>query len=245
MSASGTSSAATSGARAIGCGSPPSCPTSKRIRSSGPTATTASWRSVRPAGSAGQPHRLEPRAARPRGRAHAGAPQAPESINAYDLVMQAIDLIYRMTFADFSAHARFSAGDLARRQLRRCPHVRRALARPQRQSGLDQRSGSGYPRGRTARRRGVERDPTDGFALAVHGHTRSVLFRDFDTAIGIFDRALAAAPGNAMVWTLSSGIHAYIGDGASAVARAERGLRLSPGRYAGVLLLASLRSPTT
>jgi hypothetical protein len=31
-----------------------------------------------------------------------------------------------------------------------------------------------------------------------------------------------------MAWTLSSGVYAYIGDAASAISRAEKGLRLSP-----------------
>ncbi len=43
-----------------------------------------------------------------------------------------------------------------------------------------------------------------------------------------YKSALAAAPGNAMVWTLSSGVRAYIGEGRAAIDRAERGLRLSP-----------------
>jgi adenylate cyclase len=72
------------------------------------------------------------------------------------------------------------------------------------------------------------RDSTNGFALGIHAHARAVLFRDYETSATLFDRALAAAPGNAIVWTLSSGVYAYIGDGKQSVARAERGLRLSP-----------------
>src|SRR5204862_5447311 len=51
----------------------------------------------------------------------------------------------------------------------------------------------------------VERDPVDGFALAVYGHTKAVLFRDYRGSMELFDRAIEAAPGNAMAWSFSSG----------------------------------------
>jgi adenylate cyclase len=74
----------------------------------------------------------------------------------------------------------------------------------------------------------ADRDPADGFALAIYGHTKAVLFRDYSGAMQLFDRAVEAAPGNAMVWTLSSGVYSYTGQSTSAIERAERGLRLSP-----------------
>jgi tetratricopeptide (TPR) repeat protein len=74
----------------------------------------------------------------------------------------------------------------------------------------------------------VERDPADGFALAIYGHVKAVLYRDYRGAIGLFERALEAAPGNAMAWTLSSGVYSYTGQTKSAIERAEMGLRLSP-----------------
>ena len=153
----------------------------------------------------------------------------PSSINAYDLVMQAIDLIYRMTFADFSR---------ARTLLEKAIELDDSYAAAYTYAALwyihnvnqgwtnDQEADSKEAARLAAA--AVERDPTDGFALAVSGHTKSVLFRDFDAAIAIFDRALEAAPSNAMAWALSSGTYSYMGDGASAIARAERGLRLSP-----------------
>jgi adenylate cyclase len=40
--------------------------------------------------------------------------------------------------------------------------------------------------------------------------------------------SLNAAPGNAMAWTLSSGVYSYTGQTKSAIERAEMGMRLSP-----------------
>ena len=74
----------------------------------------------------------------------------------------------------------------------------------------------------------IARDSGDALALALCGHHKAYLFRDYDQAIALFDRALAASPNSALAWTLSSPTFSYIGDGANAIARAERGLRLSP-----------------
>jgi tetratricopeptide (TPR) repeat protein len=150
-------------------------------------------------------------------------------MNAYDLVMQAINLLYRMNPADSAR-----AGELLQQAitaddnyaaaytyaaLRQIHHVNQGWA-----TNLEADSLDAARLAATA----VDRDPTDGFALAVYAHIKAMLFRDYRGAREMFDRALDAAPGNAMVWTLSSGVYSYVGDGQSAVERAERGLRLSP-----------------
>jgi tetratricopeptide (TPR) repeat protein len=153
----------------------------------------------------------------------------PESMNAYDLVLQAIDLIYRMNFDDFSR---------ARPLLQKAIEADDSYAAAYCYSALwhihniaqgwtnDQEADSLEADQLAAA--AVDRDPADGFALAVRAHTKSFLFREYDTAMGIFQRALAAAPSHAMVWSLCSGTYSYMGDGRSAVEHAERGLRLSP-----------------
>jgi class 3 adenylate cyclase/TolB-like protein len=153
----------------------------------------------------------------------------PESLNAYDLVMQAINLLYRMNFDDFSR---------ARTLLQKAIEADDSYSVAYSYSALwhihniaqgwthDQEADSVEADQLAAA--AVDRDPTDGFALALCAHTKSFLFRQYDAAKGIFERALAAAPSHAMVWSLSSGVYSYIGDGHSAVERAEHGLRLSP-----------------
>jgi len=85
-------------------------------------------------------------------------------------------------------------------------------------------------RGWSTRSRGPSNEtPADGFAPRNPGAYEIVSsFREYDAAIGIFQRALAAAPSHAMVWSLCSAVHSYMGEGRSAVEYAERGLRLSP-----------------
>jgi TolB-like protein/class 3 adenylate cyclase/tetratricopeptide (TPR) repeat protein len=153
----------------------------------------------------------------------------PDSMNAYDLLMQAIDLMYRMSFQDFAR-----AGELLQRAIAADDNYATAYAYAALWHIHNVTQGWGSDGGLDSEEAArlaaaaVDRDPADGFALAIHGHTKSLLFRDYSTAEAIFEHALSASPSNAMAWTLSSGVYSYIGNGKCAVARAEQGLRLSP-----------------
>ena len=74
----------------------------------------------------------------------------------------------------------------------------------------------------------LERDRLDASSLALCGHFRSILFRDFRGAFALFDRAASAGPNCAVVWTRSSPTYSYVGDWKEGLRRAELGLRLSP-----------------
>ena len=71
-------------------------------------------------------------------------------------------------------------------------------------------------------------DRFDPLALSLVGHIRSWLFRDYDQAIELFDRALAANPSSAIAWLRSSATFSYIGETREARRRVDNGLRLSP-----------------
>lgn len=76
--------------------------------------------------------------------------------------------------------------------------------------------------------RAIELDRQNGMALATYGHVRSYLFHDYDTALVFFERALSAAPNNALAWLLSSATLSYVGRAEEAIRHATHGLRLSP-----------------
>jgi adenylate cyclase len=153
----------------------------------------------------------------------------PENMNAYDLVLQAIDLLYHMNQSDFAR-----AGELLRQAITADDSYATAYAYAALWEVHNINQGWTTDIGGDSREAlrlaaaAVERDPTDGFALAIYGHAKAVLFRDYDGAIDLFDRALNAAPGNAMAWTLSSGVYSYTGQRKAAIERAEMGMRLSP-----------------
>jgi transcriptional regulator with AAA-type ATPase domain/TolB-like protein/tetratricopeptide (TPR) repeat protein len=74
----------------------------------------------------------------------------------------------------------------------------------------------------------IARDSFDAMALALCGHSKSILRYEFEEAMLLFDRALEASPSNAIAWIRSSPTYAYIGDPEETIRRVEEGLRLSP-----------------
>jgi adenylate cyclase len=153
----------------------------------------------------------------------------PDSMDAYDHTLQALDLMYRLNLDDFNR-----ARQLLQRAMELDPGYAKAYAMAAKWHGLTFGQGWSSEPDKDAAETdrlataAILRDSNDALALALCGHHKAFLFRDYDRAISLFDRALAASPNSAMAWTLSSPTYSYIGDGASAIARAERGLRLSP-----------------
>jgi adenylate cyclase len=155
--------------------------------------------------------------------------ERPESMNAYDLLLQAIDLIYHMNRADF-----MRGGELLRQAIAADDGFATAYAYASLwkvhsiNQGWTKDIEADSKEALRLAQAAVDRDPTDGFALAIYGHSKGVLFRDYSGAIDLFERALEAAPGNAIAWTLSSGVYSYTGQSKAAIERAEVGMRLSP-----------------
>ena len=153
----------------------------------------------------------------------------PENMNAYDLILQAIDLLYHMNRSDFAR-----GGELLRQAITADDGYATAYAYASLwhihniNQGWTTNIGGDLKEALRLAAAAVDRDPTDGFALAIYGHAKGVLFRDYNGAIDLFDRALKAAPGNAMAWTLSSGVYSYTGQTKAAIERSEMGMRLSP-----------------
>jgi tetratricopeptide (TPR) repeat protein len=150
-------------------------------------------------------------------------------MDAYDMVLRAIDLMYRLNLDDFNR-----ALPLLKKAIDLDANYAKAYAMAAKWHGLAFGQGwSADPQKDAAETdrlasEAINRDSGDALALALCGHHKAFLFRDYDRAIALFDRALAAGPNSALAWTLSSPTFSYIGDSAMAIARAERGLRLSP-----------------
>jgi adenylate cyclase len=153
----------------------------------------------------------------------------PENMTAYDLVLQARDLVFRLTRDAFEDAARFLTRAISLDPAYAAAHALMADL-------LNLRVGQGWSLDIAADAQAVDlmaqqaisSDPFNAKALAIYGHNRSYLYRDYDTAVKLFDRTLEAAPNDANGWMWSASTYAYIGDGPGAVMRAERALRLSP-----------------
>jgi adenylate cyclase len=153
----------------------------------------------------------------------------PENLDAYDLVLHAMELMQRLNREDFAA-----ARPLLDRAVAKDPGYGAAYTLLARWYMLN--LGQGYAAREHAEQnnflkvvsRAVELNPADAHALALLGHCKSWLFRDYDGALDCFELAFAASPNSAFAWGWSSPTCSYLGDGETAVAHAEHALRLSP-----------------
>jgi adenylate cyclase len=153
----------------------------------------------------------------------------PDSMDAYDLVLQAISLLYRMEYKAFSG-----ARGLLQQAMSLDDSYAPAWAYAAQWHTF--RVGQGWTTDARAdsleaerlAEAAIERDANDATALAINGHTKSFLMHDYDAGAGLLERALWAGPSCALAWNLASCTSSYIGEHAEAVRRAETSLRLSP-----------------
>jgi adenylate cyclase len=153
----------------------------------------------------------------------------PGSLEAYDCLLRALAQLYRLNVEDFAGARAWLERAIALDPAYAAPHALLAIWH-------SIRVGQGWSPDPAADRAAVvrlasaalERDSFDAMALALCGHARSIMLYEFDQAIALFDRALAASPSSTIAWTRSSPTYAYIGDAREAIRRAEQALRLSP-----------------
>ena len=151
-----------------------------------------------------------------------------DNFGAYDYMLRGLDLLYRLTPQEFNqAHEMFEKS-IELDESYAAPYALMSLWH----SIRTQQGWSPDPPQDTAAverfaAAALERDPLDVWALSLAGHLRSLLFRDFETALVLFDRAINVSPNSAFAWARSSPTFCYMGDGAKARRRAEGALRLS------------------
>ena len=58
----------------------------------------------------------------------------------------------------------------------------------------------------------ISRDANDALALAIYGHLKSYLLKDYSTGRDYLERALAVGPSCAWAWGYSSLTYGYLGD---------------------------------
>jgi adenylate cyclase len=153
----------------------------------------------------------------------------PQNLTAYDLVLQALDVLYRMDYESFSR-----ARGLLQQAIAHDPGYAPAYSYTALwyifrigEMGSSDADADGAAAAEYATA-ALERDSDDALALAISGHVQSYSLRNFREAIALVDRATAAGPSSAMAWSMSSATYGYICDGATAVTHGELGVRLSP-----------------
>ncbi len=153
----------------------------------------------------------------------------PDNMTAYDLTLQALDLFYRMDRSSI-----MQARGLLEQALVHDPdyapaysHIASLRMRWIGQ-GWSEDERADQAMAASAARMAIERDRNDAVALAIFGHTQSYLLKDYAVAQDYLERAMAAGPSCALAWAYSGLTCGYLGDTATAIARAERAVRLSP-----------------
>jgi adenylate cyclase len=153
----------------------------------------------------------------------------PESLDAYECVLRGLDLMYRFDGDRFPEALKMFQRAMALDPNYGTAHALAAGWYSVRiNQGLSPDSRADYAEADRLSRLALTLDRFDPLALSLCGHVRAFLFRDYDYAIELFDRALAANPSSAIAWLRSSATYSYIGETREARRRAEIGLRLSP-----------------
>jgi adenylate cyclase len=152
-----------------------------------------------------------------------------ENLGAYDYMLRGLDLLYRLTPQEFNQAHGMLEKSIELDESYALPYALTALWHSIRtQQGWSPDPAQDFAAVDRFTAAALERDPLDVWALSLAGHLRSLLFRDFESALVLFDRAIYACPNSAFAWARSSPTFCYMGDGAEARRRAEEALRLSP-----------------
>lgn len=153
----------------------------------------------------------------------------PDSMTAYDLTLQALDVSSRMDRASILRarglleQASFHDPDYAPAYSRMAELRVRWVAEGWSDDQMADRALAAAAAGLA-----LERDPTDALGLAIYGYVQAYLLKDSEIARDYLERAIAAGPSCAWAWGYSGLIHGFLGDTATAIARGECALRLSP-----------------
>ncbi|MFL6835908.1 MAG: adenylate/guanylate cyclase domain-containing protein [Bradyrhizobium sp.] len=153
----------------------------------------------------------------------------PQNLTAYELVLQAFDLLYRMDYDSFSR-----ARGLLEQAISHDPNYALAYSYVALwyvfrigEIGSPDPDGDAIAGAKYATE-AIARGGDDAFALAVYGHVQSFLLNDFHKAKVALERAITVGPSSATAWTMASATSGFLGDGPTAVRQGEQGVRLSP-----------------
>lgn len=158
-----------------------------------------------------------------------GQPKRSEKFGAAGLLMRAIPMFYSMERETYA-----QAGELIDRALEMEPDNAMAAAWAAYWhlfhvgQGWSSDAASAFATVRDYAARAISLDPDNAEALGIYAHVRAFADRDFDAALGCFDRALRLNPNLAMIWALSAPTYCYIGQPEKALKQLERYRELAP-----------------
>jgi DNA-binding NtrC family response regulator/TolB-like protein/Tfp pilus assembly protein PilF len=152
-----------------------------------------------------------------------------ESLDAYDCVLRAFALLYRLYNDEF-----LQAGELLAKAIALDPGF--AAAYTWRAWWYLWKFGQGWMTNPESEiqeasrlaQAALDRDPDDALALAISAHLASFFHKDCQRALELFERSLALNPNSQQAWGLSGITLCYVGEAKAALDREAYALRLSP-----------------
>ena len=154
----------------------------------------------------------------------------PESVDAWDLYVQALPLVYAANVSGYS-----DAIVLLDRALALAPNYAPALAlaswaheRRKTYGGIAPAGVDDVETSLALAQRALDADPDDAMAMALLGWER-ILFRGDYSGLALCSRAVELNPNNRAVLDLAAVAHIFAGDLDEVIACGMRALRLSPG----------------
>ena len=153
----------------------------------------------------------------------------PDSLEAYDCMLRGLAQLYRLNLEDFAEARTWLEKAIVLDPAYAAPYALLATWHNLRvQQGWSPDTAADHDAVMRMATAALQRDSFDASALALCGHTKSLLRYEFDEAIAMFDRAIEASPSSYIAWTRSSPTYSYLGDAREAIRRAEHGFSLSP-----------------
>ena len=153
----------------------------------------------------------------------------PDSMTAYDLTLQALSVFNRMDRASLQqARGLFEQALVHDRDYAPAHSHLASLHMRWIGQGWSDDLAADVTLAANAAQMAIERDPNDALGLAIYGHLQSYLLKDYNVAQHYLERAIGVGPSCAWAWTYSGLTRGYLGDTATAIARSERAVRLSP-----------------
>jgi TolB-like protein len=153
----------------------------------------------------------------------------PQSLTAYDLVLQALGPLHDLDYTSFSR-----ARGLLYRAVEIDPTYAPAFSSLAHwhcyrigqlwSTDIQADAGEAERLAEVATRL----DSHNATALAVHAHVKCIAHRDYEASRAGFERALAASPNSAFAWTMSAITESCAGRGADGILHALTALKLSP-----------------
>lgn len=151
------------------------------------------------------------------------------TLASYTLLLGAIVMMHRASARDFELARQRLEALVERLPRQAVPHAWLAMwhvLRFNRGWSLDQQAEAQQAMACT--RRALSADPANSLALTVDGFVHTNLLKRLDEGAALYDQALQANPNESLAWLLKGTLHAFKGEGASAMEATAHALRLSP-----------------